>query len=369
MVSEAPVVDGLDDAALLGLLVEVVGRLGRQELGGAVDDGALTASVKVLHRAETMVAAEKLRRVGAVDARAAYTAHGVRSTADLLTGFGLTRGEARGQEQTARALSRLPAMADRFARGQLGAGQAAVAARALADLPAGEDRDADRAAVGELDRLVANEGVTKDRRELGRTVDRWAHQRRADGDPLAERERRAHQRRHLWAGRTADGDLVLEGRLTPVVHARLGALLDPLARPSGPDDPRSSGQRRHDALGHLLDLAAGITDRHPPDGRSHTDRGGPDGRGSAHAGDRDGGGRDGHGGGGAPNCGRNGHGGAHAGSRGGHDDGGAPDGNRHGDDRGAHTGGGGGGGEGWDRSAAGVAAVPGGVQVLLVTTP
>lgn len=241
VVSEAPAVDGPDDVALLGLLVQVIAGLGGQDLDGGIDDGALTASVKVLQRAETMVAAEKLRRVGAVDARAAYTAHGSRSTAELLRGLGLTRGEAHTQAQTAQALSRLPEMAEQLARGQLGVGQAGVAARALADLPDSGDQDADRAAVGELDRLVAEEGPASDRRQLGQTLDRWAHQRRPSGDPLAERERRAHHRRHLWAGRTAHGDIVLEGRLTPYVHAKLGALLDPLARASSPDDPRSTG--------------------------------------------------------------------------------------------------------------------------------
>jgi len=46
---------------LLGVLVDVVERLVRQELGGEVGDGALTRSVAVLHRVETMVAARALQ--------------------------------------------------------------------------------------------------------------------------------------------------------------------------------------------------------------------------------------------------------------------------------------------------------------------
>ena len=59
----------------------MVRRLGANPLSGAVDDEALTASVEGLHRAETMIAAEKLRRIGEVDARKAYLGKAM-STAD-----------------------------------------------------------------------------------------------------------------------------------------------------------------------------------------------------------------------------------------------------------------------------------------------
>ncbi len=86
--------DGSDDAGLLAHLVQVVRRLGADPLSGAVDDEALAASVAVLHRVETMVAAEKLRRIGEVDARKAYRGKAV-STADWAASrLGLTRWEA-----------------------------------------------------------------------------------------------------------------------------------------------------------------------------------------------------------------------------------------------------------------------------------
>ncbi|MDQ3537759.1 MAG: hypothetical protein M3415_03015, partial [Actinomycetota bacterium] len=85
-------VDGSDDAGLLAHLMAVVRRLGADPLSGAVDDEALTASVAVLHRLETMVAAEKLRRLGEVDARRAYRGKAV-STADWAASrLRLTRG-------------------------------------------------------------------------------------------------------------------------------------------------------------------------------------------------------------------------------------------------------------------------------------
>jgi len=259
--TEAPGLDGAGAAALLDAMIDVVGRLGRQALSEITDDAALAGSVTALHRVETMVAAEKLRRIAEVDARGAYQACGVRSTADLLGGLGLTRGEARTQVQTATALAALPRVAGRLASGRLGVGQAAVAARALDDLPAFPDGRRDAAAIEALDTLVAVEGATQDRRQLGRTVDGWVH--RNDPGLLAERERLAHQRRHLWAGRGHDGQPLVEGRLTPMVLAKLGAVLDPLSRRASEDDDRTIGQRRHDALETVLDRAAIITDRHP----------------------------------------------------------------------------------------------------------
>ncbi len=94
-VEQVGCLDGLDDAGRLDHLLAVVRRLAADPLSGAVDDEALTASVAVLHRVETMVAAEKLRRLGEVDARRAYRGKAV-STADWAASrLRLTRGEAK----------------------------------------------------------------------------------------------------------------------------------------------------------------------------------------------------------------------------------------------------------------------------------
>jgi len=58
------------------------------------------------------------------------------------------------------------------------------------------------------------------------------------------------------------------------VYAKLGALLDPLARATGPDDPCTIGQRRHDALATLLDHAAAVTGHPDPAGSAPTHHGG-----------------------------------------------------------------------------------------------
>ena len=263
--------DRLDDAGLLEHLVQVVRRLGANPLSGAVDDDALIASVEWLHRAEAMVAAEKLRRIGEVDARKAYLGKAM-STADWAAGrLGLTRSEAKTASATAAALAELPATAAKLADGHIGVGQAAVAARALddlhrsdeaADAEAGEPADAAAAAEAAeaaraaLDALVAEHAGGEDRGRLRRRLDDW--QARNDHRVLGDRQRRAFARRHAWMGTDpADGDgmLRLEARLDAVSGATVRAALEPLARPSKADDPRTAGQRLADALVALAEMA------------------------------------------------------------------------------------------------------------------
>ena len=280
--------DGLDDAGLLAHLVQIVRRVGANSLSGAVDDDALTASVAVLHRVETMVAAEKLRRLAEVDARKAYRGRAV-STADWAASrLGMTRWEAKTAAATAAALAELPATAAKLADGHIGVGHAQVAARALDDLhrsahataadgAAEADEpaeDADTAGAGEpaeraaaaaeaaeaaragLDALVAEHAGSEDRSRLRRRLDDW--HARNHHQVLADRQRRAFAHRHAWLGvDPADGDgmLRLEARLDAVGGATVRAALEPLARPSQADDPRSGGQRLADALVALADMA------------------------------------------------------------------------------------------------------------------
>ena len=67
--------------------------------------------------------------------------------------------------------------------------------------------------------------------------------------------RRATRDRHLTLSEQTDGRLRLTGTLDAETAGLLRAAIDPLTAPSGPDDPRSPGQRRHDALADLCRLA------------------------------------------------------------------------------------------------------------------
>ncbi|MBG6066643.1 hypothetical protein IW248_002930 [Micromonospora ureilytica] len=67
--------------------------------------------------------------------------------------------------------------------------------------------------------------------------------------------RRTCRDRHVTLSELRDGRLRLSGILDGEAAGLLRAAIDPLTAPSGPDDPRSPGQRRHDAFADLCRLA------------------------------------------------------------------------------------------------------------------
>jgi len=81
-----------------------------------------------------------------------------------------------------------------------------------------------------------------------------------DDDDLLRTQRR---NRYLHLRDLDDGSVGLSGRLDPACAAAVGAALDPLAAPrpaeDGIPDPRTTGQRYHDALGEVCErvMAAG----------------------------------------------------------------------------------------------------------------
>ncbi|MGH8898736.1 MAG: DUF222 domain-containing protein [Egibacteraceae bacterium] len=236
-------VETLDDHALLDLAERGLAALAARPLNVVVEDAALAESVERLHRLETVVAAEKLRRVAEVDARGVWRSEGARSTVDLLARrLRLTRGEARAQTDTAVALEGLPETAAALRAGKVGLGQAQVAVQTAKELRP-DVRE-------ELDRLVAGDGGGMDRRRLREHVDAWTHT--VDPDALGGRERRA------WANRRAsvtsdgpDGSGRVDARLDPVGNATLMTALDPLARRTSHADDRTYPQRMADALVEL----------------------------------------------------------------------------------------------------------------------
>jgi Tfp pilus assembly protein FimT len=240
-------VEQLDDQTLLDLVEHSLAALTSRPLDGTVSDDELAESVGRLHRLETITAAEKLRRIAEVDLRQTWRAEGARSTADLLAQrLKLTQREARAQTETAVGLEQLPQTAAAVRSGEIGLGQAEVAARAAADTHP-QVRE-------QLDGLVAVDGKALDRRQLREHVDAWAATH--DPDMLAQRERRAWANRRLSVSAdTADGSVQGAFQLDPVGGATLMAALDPLARKTGVDDERSYAQRLADGLSSWLSAA------------------------------------------------------------------------------------------------------------------
>jgi hypothetical protein len=72
---------------------------------------------------------------------------------------------------------------------------------------------------------------------------------------LRAEESRATHDRHVSISEQPDGRLRLTGTLDTEAAALLRTAIDPLTAPAGPDDTRSPGQRRHDALAEVCRLA------------------------------------------------------------------------------------------------------------------
>jgi hypothetical protein len=64
-----------------------------------------------------------------------------------------------------------------------------------------------------------------------------------------------YSRRRLHISQMADGMHRVDGVLDPVTAAALKTVIDPLAKRKGPEDERTAAQRRHDALGEVVNHA------------------------------------------------------------------------------------------------------------------
>jgi hypothetical protein len=113
----AATVTGWDTTELCDGCDLLIDQLTARTLDGSTGDRALHDSIAALQRLAARVEAEKLRRVAEVVARGSHLLEGARTTIDLLTRLGLTRGEAREQLDTAVALDDMPGPPSRSPRG------------------------------------------------------------------------------------------------------------------------------------------------------------------------------------------------------------------------------------------------------------
>jgi Domain of unknown function (DUF222) len=155
----------------------------------------------------------------------------------------LGAGAATSLVRTARALFRgpLPATAQALVAGEVSLAHAQVLAHGTHHLPTHTAVEAEPvllAAARRLDPSRLRQAIT----HLHRV---------ADPDGAQGRAERQQQRRGLWVASTFDGMVALQGLLDPEAGQSLLAALEPLARPTSADDPRSAAQRRADALAEL----------------------------------------------------------------------------------------------------------------------
>jgi hypothetical protein len=154
----------------------------------------------------------------------------------------LSPSAARSRVVLARRLTARPVAATALSSGEISVDHARLVTTALAELDAAAGPELATAAEAPLVEAARQCDPTRLRREI-------AHARHAlMPDTAADADEQAHERRRLDVATTFDGLVVLNGVLDPEGGEALLTALAPLTVPAGPDDSRSPGQRRADAL-------------------------------------------------------------------------------------------------------------------------
>ena len=148
----------------------------------------------------------------------------------------------------ARVTSTVPVLGELLAQGVVGVERVSAVSRATRRLPAEVVAEH-----GETIAELAAAGTPGQLGLLGRTL-----QDLHDDAQSVVVPDYAKSQRYLTMVTTFDGAWHLEGLLDPEAGATLQAALAPLARPRGPEDTRTAGQRRADALVELGRLGAGL---------------------------------------------------------------------------------------------------------------
>ncbi|WP_330438487.1 HNH endonuclease [Micromonospora sp. NBC_00821] len=225
----------------------------------ALTEHDLITALHAAHRLEQRLAAVKLMLVREVDGRGTATAHGTSSTAVWLRDrLRLGVGAARRLVELAATLdSAPPGVRDALTGGTVDVEQVRVIADTITTVHATAGPEAADKAVGVLVDWAAEFDASLLRKLGTRILDHVAPEvaDAAADAALRAAESRAARDRHVTINEQPDGRLRLTGVLDTEAAAALRAAIDPLTAPSGPDDTRTPGQRRHDALADVCRLA------------------------------------------------------------------------------------------------------------------
>jgi Domain of unknown function (DUF222)/HNH endonuclease len=156
----------------------------------------------------------------------------------------LAPAAARARVVLARRLAARPAVGAALTAGEISIDHARVVTHALEELAAADDT---LAAAAEAPLLAAARQL--DPARLRREIAHARHALAPEATAAADETR--HQRRHLDVATTFDGMVAVNGLLSPEGGELLMTALTPLSGPAGPDDTRTPGQRRADALTDL----------------------------------------------------------------------------------------------------------------------
>ncbi|MEU4552312.1 HNH endonuclease [Micromonospora violae] len=230
----------------------------------AAGERDLVAALDAAHRLEQRLAAVKLALVRELDGRGTATAQGASSTAVWLRDrLRLPVGAARRLVELAATLDTAPpAVRDALAGGAVDVAQVRVIADTVQTVHTAAGTQAADKAVGVLVNWAAQFDATQLRRLGTRILDHVAPEvaDAATEAALRAQESRTTRDRHITISEQTDGRLRLTGILDTETAAALRAAIDPLTTPTGPDDARTPGQRRHDALADVCRLALRTSD-------------------------------------------------------------------------------------------------------------
>src|SRR6266566_4080918 len=196
-------------------------------------------------------AAAQAKLVSAFSAERGHEADGQYSPRTWLRVFTrVTSGAAGAAVAAARQLAGHPVIAGALAEGVLSVSWARRLREWTARLPGGHAQDADEILVSAARRGADLPTLAQLAAEIYRRVCPPDRNHPADLGPD----------RYVRLGVTFGGAGRLDGDLTTGAAAALGAVLDALGGKAGPDDTRTLGQRRHDALAEACRrlLAAGL---------------------------------------------------------------------------------------------------------------
>jgi hypothetical protein len=192
-------------------------------------------------------------------------AQGATSTTAWLRGHHrISPSAASRQVQLAKKLPNLPTLAAAMAAGAVNPEQAQVIAAALRELPADLNptlkTDAEALMVEAASKLDPLQLKVVGTHLLSRIDPDRAEQH--EREALERAEKRAARDRFFTLTPLGDGRTRLTGILGEEAAAIVNAAMQPLCRPADPDDHRTAGQRRADALRDVCAVALG-TDRLP----------------------------------------------------------------------------------------------------------
>lgn len=226
----------------------------------AATDAALLAELAEVERARRMLDAVDAAQLAELDRRGVGSAHGFVNTPALLSELlHVSPSEAKGRVSRARDLGPraeltgaplppiYPVVATAQRAGEICAEQIRVIDKAIDRLPADTPLDT----VEHAEVFLVEQARHLDARRLAAVAARLVATLDPDGARPREEERQRH--RTLAVQRTNDGRFLLRGELTDEFVAAWTPILDTLSRPlpvddAGTEDPRSPGQRRHDAM-------------------------------------------------------------------------------------------------------------------------